>query len=161
MPVSRPTASKRPGSIANRLILGTALIAMLCFGVTAAISYREASASLVDASRHTMQSEAQAEALSMRVVDISGGGLAVTVPSDCAVFSLQKRYNAVLSMPDGPDLQISLVVCNMLPQRQPNGIEVKRIGMRFDDLPRGGDSAIQRYIFRIDRQRKARQNGEM
>jgi len=63
MPVSRPTASKRPGSIANRLMLGTALIAMLCFGVTAAISYREASASLVDASRHTMQSEAQAEAL--------------------------------------------------------------------------------------------------
>jgi len=105
--------------------------------------------------------EVGSDALSMRVVDISGGGLAVTVPNDCAVFSLQKRYNAVLSMPDGPDLQITLVVCNMLPQRQPNGIEVKRIGMRFDDLPRGGDSAIQRYIFRVDRQRKARQNGEM
>ncbi|HAL21872.1 MAG TPA: pilus assembly protein PilZ [Stenotrophomonas sp.] len=105
--------------------------------------------------------EAGADALSMRVVDISGGGLAITVPSDCALFTLQKRYAAILSMPDGPDLPISLVVCNMLPQRQPNGIEVKRIGMRFDDLPRGGDSAIQRYIFRIDRQRKARQNGEL
>lgn len=105
--------------------------------------------------------EAQAEALSMRVVDISGGGLAVTVPTDCAIFSLQQRYRAQLSMPDGPDLQIELVVCNLLPQRLPNGTEVKRVGMRFDELPRGGDSAIQRYIFRIDRQRKARRNGEL
>lgn len=105
--------------------------------------------------------EAHPEALSMRVVDISGGGLAVTVPTDCAIFSLQKRYPAQLSLPDGPDLQIDLVVCNLLPQRLPNGTEVKRVGMRFDELPRGGDSAIQRYIFRIDRQRKARKNGEM
>ncbi len=105
--------------------------------------------------------EARAEALSMRVVDISGGGLAVTVPTDCAIISLQQRYRAQLSMPDGPDLQIELVVCNLLPQRLPNGTEVKRVGMRFDDLPRGGDSAIQRYIFRIDRQRKARRNGEL
>ncbi len=74
----------------------------------------------------------RADALSMRVVDISGGGLAVAVPTDCAVFSLQKRYPAVLSLPDGPDLEIGLVVCNLLPQRQPNGIEIKRVGMRFD-----------------------------
>jgi c-di-GMP-binding flagellar brake protein YcgR len=105
--------------------------------------------------------EARAEALSMRVVDISGGGLAVTVPSDSALFSLQKRYPAQLSMPDGPDLQIELVVCNLLPQRLPNGTEVKRVGMRFETLPRGADSAIQRYIFRVDRQRKARKNGEL
>ncbi|MBH1544064.1 flagellar brake protein [Stenotrophomonas maltophilia] len=105
--------------------------------------------------------EARAEALSMRVVDISGGGLAVVVPNDCAVFGLQKRYPAQLSLPDGADLDIELVVCNLLPQRQPNGIEVKRVGMRFERLPRGADSAIQRYIFRIDRQRKARRNGEL
>ncbi len=62
MPASRPTASPRPGSIANRLMLGTALIAMLCFGITAAISYREASQALVESSRRTMQSQAEAEA---------------------------------------------------------------------------------------------------
>jgi methyl-accepting chemotaxis protein len=61
MPASRPISSQRPGSIANRLMLGTALIAMLCFGVTAAISYREASQALIDSSRQTMQSEANAE----------------------------------------------------------------------------------------------------
>ncbi|MCS4236640.1 methyl-accepting chemotaxis protein [Stenotrophomonas sp. BIGb0135] len=61
MSASRTAASPRPGSIANRLMLGTALIAMLCFGVTAAISYREASQALIGASRQTMQSEADAE----------------------------------------------------------------------------------------------------
>jgi methyl-accepting chemotaxis protein len=61
MSASRSTASKRPGSIANRLMLGTALIAMLCFGVTAALSYREASQALLDSSRRTMESQAEAE----------------------------------------------------------------------------------------------------
>ena len=63
--------------------------------------------------------EARAEALSMRVVDISGGGLAVVVPTT-AVFGLQRRYPQ-LSLPDGPDLDIELVVRNLPPQRQPNG----------------------------------------
>ena len=61
MSTSRPSASKRPGSIANRLMLGTALIAMLCFGVTAALSYREASQALLESSRRTMESQAEAE----------------------------------------------------------------------------------------------------
>ena len=35
------------------------------------------------------------------------------------------------------------------------------VGLRFEDLPRGADALIQRYIFRIDRERKARQNGDL
>ncbi len=104
--------------------------------------------------------EDRREVLQLRVVDISGGGLAVTVPVDCNVFSLQKRYAAQLDLPDGSPLHVSLIVCNQLAVKLPNGVEMKRIGMRFDNLPRGGDSAIQRYIFRIDRQRSARKNGE-
>jgi c-di-GMP-binding flagellar brake protein YcgR len=104
--------------------------------------------------------EDRTEALSLRVVDISGGGLAVTVPVDCNVFALQKRYEARLDVPEGGQLQIGLIVCNQLAVKLPNGVEMKRVGMRFDTLPRGGDSAIQRYIFRIDRQRSARKNGE-
>ncbi len=104
--------------------------------------------------------EDRGEALRLRVVDISGGGLAVTVPLDCNVFVLQKRYEARLDIPDSAPLQVALIVCNQLALKLPNGVEMKRIGMRFDILPRGGDSAIQRYIFRIDRQRSARKNGE-
>jgi len=100
------------------------------------------------------------EPLSMRVLDISGGGLAVALPAEYNVFGMQKRYDAVLSVPDGPDLHISLIACNERLQKLPSGIEVNRVGLRFDRLPRGGDSTIQRYIFRIDRQRSARKNGE-
>lgn len=101
------------------------------------------------------------ERLAMRVVDISGGGLAVTVPAELPVFGMQKRYEAELSLPDGPDLQIGLIACNERVQKLPSGVEITRVGLRFDRLPRGGDSAIQRYIFRIDRQRSARKNGEL
>ncbi len=106
------------------------------------------------------RNEERSEPLHLRVVDISGGGLAVTVPADCNVFSLQKRYDARLDIPDSGTLDVSLIVCNQLAIKQANGVETKRIGMRFDGLPRGGDSAIQRYIFRIDRQRSARKNGD-
>ncbi|KAG1389594.1 hypothetical protein G6F59_015487 [Rhizopus arrhizus] len=62
MPPSRSAAARRPGSIAHKLMLGTAVIALLCFGLTAFLIYRQASASLIDASRQTMTSEANAEA---------------------------------------------------------------------------------------------------
>ncbi|MGY2498221.1 hypothetical protein, partial [Klebsiella pneumoniae] len=62
MPSSRSVAARRPGSIAHKLMLGTAVIALLCFGLTAFLIYRQASASLVNASRQTMASEATAEA---------------------------------------------------------------------------------------------------
>ena len=41
----------------------------------------------------------------------------------------------------------------------PNGSEGFRVGMQFSDLPRGADETIQRYIFRVDRQRNARKSG--
>ncbi|WP_312252517.1 methyl-accepting chemotaxis protein [Stenotrophomonas sp.] len=62
MSPSRFTAARRPGSIAHKLMLGTALIALLCFGLTAFLIYRQASSSLINASRQTMASEANAEA---------------------------------------------------------------------------------------------------
>ncbi|WMJ70602.1 methyl-accepting chemotaxis protein [Stenotrophomonas sp. 24(2023)] len=62
MSPSRHAAAARPGSIANKLMLGTALVALLCFGITALLIYRQASSALVAASRQTMASEAAAEA---------------------------------------------------------------------------------------------------
>jgi len=104
--------------------------------------------------------DGSAEPLSLRVVDISGGGLAVTVPQESSLFALQRFYEVELNIPEGPQMQVGLVVCNMREQRLANGSEIRRVGMRFDRMPRGADSAIQRYIFRIDRQRSARKNGE-
>ena len=58
----RPLVSPRPGSVARKVMLGTSLLALLCFGITAALIYQRASTALVDASRQTMASEARAEA---------------------------------------------------------------------------------------------------
>ncbi len=96
-----------------------------------------------------------------RVLDISAGGLALMLPSPQALLTLQGRHRGcVLEIPDAPPITTTLVACNLRQQKQANGVEMTRAGLRFDDLPRGADTLIQRYIFRIDRLRKARANGE-
>ncbi len=44
-------------------------------------------------------------------------------------------------------------------QLNQNGTESWRAGCQFTDLPRGADALIQRYIFRLERQRSARERG--
>ena len=96
-----------------------------------------------------------------RVLDISAGGIALLLPPEQNLLKLQSRYSGcVLQIPEGGTVKTPLVVCNLRQQKQPNGSEMTRIGLRFDDLPRGADNIIQRYIFRIDRLRKARSNGD-
>lgn len=96
-----------------------------------------------------------------RVIDISAGGMALMLPSPQDLLALQGRYRGCgLLIPDAPPVTTTLVVCNLRPQKQANGMETIRAGLRFDDLPRGADTLIQRYIFRIDRLRKARSNGD-
>ena len=97
-----------------------------------------------------------------RVMDISGGGISLALPADQRVFSMQQRYpGCQLRLPDAAPMTVTLVACNMRPQVMPNGVEIQRVGLRFDDMPRGADAAIQRYIFRIERQRSARKNGDI
>ena len=96
-----------------------------------------------------------------RVQDISAGGIALMLPAPQGLLSLQARVRGcVLQIPDAPAITTSLVVCNLREQKQANSVEMTRAGLRFDELPRGADTVIQRYIFRIDRLRKARANGE-
>lgn len=96
-----------------------------------------------------------------RVVDISAGGIALLFPADTVPLQLQQRYRGCeLRLPDTPPIPVTLIVCNQRLQKQPNGSEQLRVGLRFDDLPRGADAMIQRYIFRVDRERKARLNGD-
>jgi len=100
------------------------------------------------------------EPLRSRVVDISAGGGATLLPPDLNLLRLQQRYGGCeLQLPDSAPITLTLVVCSQLVRKQANGVEQQRVGLRFEDLPRGADAAIQRYIFRIDRERKARQNG--
>jgi c-di-GMP-binding flagellar brake protein YcgR len=101
------------------------------------------------------------EPLRWRAVDISAGGIALLLPAEQQVFKLQQRHaGCVLELPDGTAITTNLVVCSLVTRKQANGVEQERVGLRFEALPRGADAAIQRYIFRIDRERKARLNGD-
>jgi len=100
------------------------------------------------------------EAIRLRVLDISAGGIALLLPAEQSLLKLQSRYTGLLDIPESTPFSTALVVCNLRQQRQPNGVEMTRAGLRFSDLPRGADNTIQRYIFRIDRLRKARSNGD-
>ncbi len=95
-----------------------------------------------------------------RVLDISAGGLSLMLPAPQGLLVAQARYRGcVLEIPEAPPIITDMIVCNLREQKQANGVEMTRAGLRFDGLPRGADTLIQRYIFRIDRLRKARSNG--
>ncbi|WP_045736962.1 flagellar brake protein [Xanthomonas sp. MUS 060] len=104
--------------------------------------------------------------LLLRVLDISNGGLAValsmTIAPNQSLPELQQSYKGCeLQLPDTPAIRLTLEVCNMYTSKLANGQETLRLGVRFVDLPRGADAAIQRYIFRIERQRNARKSGTL
>jgi c-di-GMP-binding flagellar brake protein YcgR len=98
--------------------------------------------------------------LELRVVDISGGGMAVALTTDMPQLVLRRTYSdCVLMLPDQSPICLPLTVCTQLRQTMPSGIEYVRVGLQFSALPRGADALIQRYIFRVDRQRSARKSG--
>lgn len=104
--------------------------------------------------------EEEPQWVDMRVLDISGGGLAVEVPPERPEFRPYREYtDCRLLLPDGEPLPVRLMVKNLFRQSRPNGREIWRAGCQFTDLPRGGDALIQRYIFRMERQRSARERG--
>ncbi|MBB4132222.1 flagellar brake protein [Xanthomonas sp. 3075] len=108
------------------------------------------------------QDDAQGETLNLqvRVIDISSGGLAVALTDGMPLLEPQRTYrDCTLQLPDTAPIALPLTVCSQYKQALPNGSEGFRIGMKFSDLPRGADETIQRYIFRIDRQRNARKSG--
>lgn len=92
-----------------------------------------------------------------RVVDISAGGIALLLPPDQTLLELRQRCTGCqLQLPDTAPIPVTLAVCSKFARKQLNDVEQQRVGLCFEDLPRGADAAIQRYIFRIDRERKAK-----
>ncbi|NLC61110.1 MAG: flagellar brake protein [Gammaproteobacteria bacterium] len=101
------------------------------------------------------------EPLRWRVTDISAGGIAVLLPQEDQVLELQRRYpGCALELPDGERIEVALIVCSLVTRTRADGQPQQRAGLKFAGLPRGADAMIQRHIFRIERQRLARLNGQ-
>jgi c-di-GMP-binding flagellar brake protein YcgR len=108
----------------------------------------------------TAQPGAASEYTELRVLDISGGGIAVVVPHGHPLFKPYRELeDCLLRLPNVDPIPVQLSVRNLFRQLNQNGTEIWRAGCQFTSLPRGADVLIQRYIFRLDRQRSARERG--
>lgn len=93
----------------------------------------------------------------LRVLDISGGGLALALSDEArTLFQPGARLPAcLLRLGDAPPVAISLEVVYSRPH-QSHGAAQWRAGCRFVDLPATTEQQVMQYIFQIERQRNAR-----
>lgn len=94
----------------------------------------------------------------LRVLDISGGGIAVSLPSDTeAGFTPRNLLDAcLLRLPDCDPIPVRLEVAHVFCQNAGNLLRW-RAGCRFIGLPQAAQRRVLQYIFQVERQRNARQ----
>ena len=93
----------------------------------------------------------------LRIIDISGGGVAVAVPPTGIEFGPGAEFrHCMLNLPDSKPIDARLVVRNVFRITNRDGIEMLRAGCQFLDMPRGAEDQILRYIMRAERERSAR-----
>mgnify|MGYP006173928317 CR=1 FL=1 len=98
----------------------------------------------------------------LRILDISGGGVAIAVPPVGVRFEQGTEFaNCLLNLPDGPPIPARLIVRNLFRITNRSGAEVLRAGCEFADIPRRAEDAIQRYIHTVERERNARERGRL
>ena len=98
----------------------------------------------------------------LRILDISGGGVAIAVPPVGVRFEPGTEFpHCLLNLPDVPPIPSRLIVRNLFRITNRSGAELLRAGCEFADMPRGADDAIQRYILKVERERNARERGRL
>ena len=93
--------------------------------------------------------------------DLSGGGLSLLGKVDDAEkFTLGEIFHDCrLEIPGENVLSVNLRVCEVIKIETVNGEQQLRLGCEFISLPGTRLSLIERYITRLERERKARENG--
>lgn len=95
------------------------------------------------------------------LLDISGGGIGLLVaPENKALFVKDNVFrNCRIDLPDEGVLTCNLIVRNAFETTTKSGSQQLRVGCEFDNLPGTRLSMVQRYITRVERERKARAAG--
>ncbi len=95
------------------------------------------------------------------LLDISGGGISLMAPlamGDC--FAEGKLFqDCRIDLPGEGPIVVTLCIRGVFRVIPRNGNEYLRVGCEFINLPNGRLTLIQRYITRIERERKARLSG--
>lgn len=91
----------------------------------------------------------------LRVLDVSCGGAAVVLaPAELALAPETVLRGCAIELPGRARLVFDAEVRWIAPGRGPGG--ATRCGLRFIDLPGAALTELQRYILRLDRERRAR-----
>jgi c-di-GMP-binding flagellar brake protein YcgR len=93
--------------------------------------------------------------------DLSGGGLSLLGPvKDADLFSLGELFHDCrLEIPGESVLSVNLRVCEVLKTEMINGEQQLRLGCEFVSLPGTRLAFVERYITRLERERKALRSG--
>jgi c-di-GMP-binding flagellar brake protein YcgR len=99
--------------------------------------------------------------MNLPLVDISGGGVGLMASIDAEhLFPIGKSLAGCrIEIPDEGVIQVDLAVRNAFHVTLRNGAHHLRIGCEYIDLPGSRLSMIERYITRVERERKARLSG--
>jgi c-di-GMP-binding flagellar brake protein YcgR len=91
------------------------------------------------------------------VVDISIGGVGILAyPDDGRLKAGETYHGCRITLPGTGEFAVGLSVCTTFEITLKNGRLTHRAGCQFIDLPPSVETAIQRYIIQIDRERRAR-----
>lgn len=107
-----------------------------------------------------LQPDGTAKMMETTILDISGGGIGIAAPAQSKEFTNGTTFvNCKTFLPDEGELVITLTVRNSFMVTTKTGANYLRVGFEFINLPGTRLSMIQRYITRVERERKARISG--
>lgn len=96
----------------------------------------------------------------VNVLDISGGGLALMAPPEGITFEPDMEFpNCRIELPEVGIVAATLQVRSIFEVTLRSGATVKRSGCQFVKLPGPMLTLVQRYIIKVERERKARESG--
>jgi flagellar brake protein len=99
-------------------------------------------------------------AIAASIIDISGGGLAVMVPPEGIRFESGMEFPGCrVDLPEVGILTTMLQIRTVFDITLTSGSQVRRAGCQFINLPGPMLTLVQRYIIKVERQRKARKTG--
>jgi c-di-GMP-binding flagellar brake protein YcgR len=91
------------------------------------------------------------------VIDISIGGVGILAYEGAGLLRAGQTYHGCrIDLPGAGTFAVSLNVCTTFDVELKNGRLTHRAGCQFIDLPLSVETEIQRYIIRVERERRAR-----
>jgi c-di-GMP-binding flagellar brake protein YcgR len=106
-----------------------------------------------------VDADGNVQAVTTNVVDLSGGGLAMSVPKGMLFEQGMEFHDCSIELPEIGTISMSIVVRNVFEVELRSGARISRAGCEFIKPNALALTLIQRYIMKVERERKARESG--